>query len=109
MHIRIAVRAVIGSSPRMRAAIGLTAATGSRAHVKSRNPIVAFQNPTTDHGSVSVNRTRKSTAAKPRGGTATTASNMSPTMVAAVSAAYSARRRASDAASSAELAAGAIV
>ena len=76
--MRIAVRAVIVSSPRMRAAIGLTAATGSRAQVMSRNPIVAFQNPTTDHGSVSVNSARKSTAATPRGGTATAASEHEP-------------------------------
>src|SRR5580704_903574 len=59
MQTRIAVNAVIGSSPRMCAAIGLTVATGSREKHMIRKPIDAFQNPIVDHGSVAAKSARK--------------------------------------------------
>jgi hypothetical protein len=62
MHIRIAVDAITGSSPRMLAARGFTAAAGSRQKRMIKNPIVAFQNPTTDQGRVTVKSTRKAMA-----------------------------------------------
>src|SRR2546423_4670488 len=52
MHNRIAVEAVTGSSPRIRAATGNTAVTASAEKRMIRNPITAFQNPATIHGSV---------------------------------------------------------
>ena len=55
MHSRIAVEAVIGSSPRTRPAAGVTAATGSRAKRMIRRPMVAFQKPITYQGSVTAN------------------------------------------------------
>ena len=93
MHIRIAVDAVTGSSPRMLAASGFTAVAGSRQKRMIRNPITAFQNPTTDHGKVTVKSTRKAMAPKLRGGTATVASHRTAAMVAATRTANSVRRR----------------
>ena len=65
-HQRIAVFAVIGSSPRTRAETGVTAATGS-AERMMKSPMVAFQKPITDQGSVMTNSTTrmKSTTVKP--------------------------------------------
>ena len=65
-HQRIAVLAVIGSSPVTRADTGVTAATGS-AERMMKSPMVAFQKPITDQGSVMTNSTTrmKSTAVKP--------------------------------------------
>ena len=65
-HHRIAVLAVIGSSPRTRAETGVTAATGS-AERMMKSPKVAFQKPITDHGRVTANSSTrmKSTTLKP--------------------------------------------
>ena len=73
MQTRMAVEAVIGSSPRTRAAAGVTEATGSRAKRMMRRPMVAFQKPITNHGSVTANRTTRtrSTASKPPAESAT--------------------------------------
>ena len=57
-HHRIAVLAVIGSSPVTRAATGVTAATGSAERMMKR-PMVAFQKPITDQGSVTANSTTR--------------------------------------------------
>src|ERR1700690_2775616 len=94
MHMRIAVDAVTGSSPRMLAARGFTAAAGSRQKRMIKNPIVAFQNPRTDQGKVTVNSTRKAMPPALYGGTATIASHKVAAIVAATRAANSARRRA---------------
>ena len=59
MQTRIAVEAVIGSSPRDAAAAGVTAATGSRANRMIRKPMVAFQKPITIQGSVTANSTTR--------------------------------------------------
>ena len=64
MHNRIAVDAVIGSSPRMRAAVGITAAAGSAEKRMIRNPITAFQKPTTIQGSVTANSASSVTSIK---------------------------------------------
>ena len=55
MQTRIAVEAVIGSSPRTRPAIGVTATTGSRAKRMIKSPMVAFQKLITVHGRVTAN------------------------------------------------------
>ena len=95
MHIRIAVVAVIGSSPRMLAAIGLTVTAGSRDSRMIQKPMKAFQKPITDQGRVIVNRTRNEMAPKLVGGTAMAASHSTAIMVAATSPANSVRRRVS--------------
>ena len=97
MHTRIAVEAVIGSSPRTRAAAGVTKATGSRAKRMMRRPMVAFQKPMTDHGSVTANRTTRtrSTASKPPADSATVSSQIKPAIEAPTSAQNSRRRRVS--------------
>ena len=59
-----------------------------------KNPIVAFQNPTTDQGRVTVKSTRKAMAPKLYGGTATVASHSIAAMVAPTRTANNARRRA---------------
>ncbi len=66
-HHSTAVRAVIGSSPRTRAETGVTAATGSAEKRINASPMVAFQKPITDQGSVTANITTrmKSTTPKP--------------------------------------------
>src|SRR5450631_3798046 len=93
MHIRIAVDAVSGSSPRMLAARGFTAAAGSRQKRMIKNPMVAFQNPRTDQGKVTVNSTRKAMPPALYGGTATIASHKVAAIVAVTSTANSVRRR----------------
>src|SRR5665647_2335305 len=94
MHIRIAVGAVSGSAPRMLAAMGFTVAAGSRHKRMIKNPMVAFQNPSTDQGKVTVNSTRKAMPPALYGGTATVASHKVAAMVAVTRMANSARRRA---------------
>src|SRR6516162_5208276 len=83
MHKRTAVDAVIGSSPRTRPATGITAATGSRAKRMISRPMVAFQKPITYQGSVTAKSTTKtrSTAPKPPGESAITASQVRPAIV----------------------------
>ena len=51
-NMQIAVDAVIGSSPRMRATAGTTVAIGSRANRMMQKPITAFQKPMQVHGRV---------------------------------------------------------
>jgi len=83
MHSRTAVDAVIGSSPRTRSATGMTAATGSRAKRMISSPMVAFQTPITYQGKVRAKSTTKtrSTALKPPGESAITASQIRPAIV----------------------------
>ena len=95
MHIRIAVDAVIGSSPRMLAASGFTVTAGSRAKRMIRKPMKAFQKPITDQGRVMVNNRRNEIAPKLCGGTAIAASHSTAIIVAPTSPANSARRRVS--------------
>ena len=54
-NMQIAVDAVIGSSGRMRATAGTTAAIGSREKRMMQKPITAFQKPMQVQGSVSPN------------------------------------------------------
>src|SRR5205085_2481480 len=79
------VAAVTGSSPRIRAAIGITVAIGSAAKRMIARPITAFQKPATIHGSVTANSrsSAQSTKPKPPGASANAASASDPTMVAA--------------------------
>jgi hypothetical protein len=69
-----------GSSPRTPAAAGVTAATGSRARRMIRKPMVAFQKPMTYQGNVTANSTTnaRSSAPKPPGESAITASQTMP-------------------------------
>ena len=64
-HHRIAVFAVIGSLPVTRAETGVTAATGFFERMMKR-PIVAFQKPITDHGSVTANSTARVRSTRPK-------------------------------------------
>src|SRR6202045_4497469 len=96
VQTRIAVNAVIGSSPRMCAAMGLTVATGSREKHMIRKPIDAFQNPIVDHGSVAAKSARKAMALALLGGTAVPASHRTAPIVAPAITATRARRRASE-------------
>ena len=66
-HHSTAVLVVIGSSPRTRAETGVTAATGSAEKRIRASPMVAFQKPITDQGSVTANiaTKMKSTTPKP--------------------------------------------
>src|SRR6516162_10313288 len=85
MHSSTAVDAVIGSSPRTRSATGMTATTGSRAKRMIRKPMAAFQKPITYQGKVTAKSTTKtrSTALKPPGESAITASQIRPAIVIA--------------------------
>ena len=82
-HHRIAVFAVIGSSPVTRAETGVTAATGLAERMMNR-PKVAFQKPITDHGSVTANSSTRmrSTTPKPPAESANDRSQISPTIEA---------------------------
>ena len=64
-HHRIAVFAVIGSSPVTRADTGVTAATGLAERMMN-SPMVAFQKPITDHGSVMANSTTRMRSSGPK-------------------------------------------
>ena len=83
-HHRIAVFAVIGSLPVTRADTGVTAATGFAERMMN-SPMVAFQKPITDHGSVTANSTTrmKSTTPKPPAVSANDSSQTSPIIEAA--------------------------
>src|SRR5262249_31166590 len=75
--------AVMGSSPLTRAATGSTAATGSRAKRMIRSPMVAFQKPIANQGTVAAKsrmRTRSS-APKPPADSALTPSQSRPIML----------------------------
>ena len=82
MQARMAVEARIGSSPVMRAAAGVTAATGSGANRMIARPTVAFQKPITDQGKVTANSTtsRKSAGPKPPADNAAASSQTRPTI-----------------------------
>ena len=82
-HHRMAVLAVIGSSPVTRAETGVTAATGLAERMMN-SPMVAFQKPITDHGRVTANSTTrmKSISPKPPADSANDSSQMSPTIEA---------------------------
>jgi hypothetical protein len=90
----MAVDAAIGSSPRMFAVWGITAATESGEKRKIKNPIMAFQNPATIQGKVIVNKkiSTMSTVLKPVGDNAHAARATSPAMVVTNSAATRTRR-----------------
>ena len=92
-HHRIAVFAVIGSSPFTRAETGVTAATGS-AERMMKSPKVAFQKPITDQGSVTANSTTrmKSTTPKPPADRAKDSSQTSPTIEPRTTSAKKTRR-----------------
>ena len=94
MHSRIAVDAVIGSSPRIPAAAGSTATTGSAAKRMMRNPITAFQNPTTIHGRTTANSAKIATSTRPMppGDSAIAIRPSIPIMVTAASTPNSTRR-----------------
>src|SRR5580692_6179157 len=98
MQTRIAVDAVIGSSPRTRPAIGVTATTGSRAKRMIKSPMVAFQKLITVQGSVTANSatSAQSTAPKVPTESATTHNQVSPTSERPTSAKNSACRAPSD-------------
>ena len=85
MQSRIAVEAVIGSSPRSWPVIGTTAAIGSSEKRMIRNPIIAFQNPATIHGKVIAKNTSStiSMTPMPPGDSARAASTKDPAIVAA--------------------------
>src|SRR5262249_19990273 len=94
MQTRIAVEALIASSPRTRAAAGNTRATGSRANRMIRSPITAFQKPTTVQGSVTANSASntQSSALHPPGESSIAASHRSAAVVETLSAATRSRR-----------------
>src|SRR5207237_7009390 len=77
--------AVIGSSPRRRETTGVTVATGSEVNRITSRPIVAFQKPMTNQGSVTAkSRTRRrSRRPKPPLDRAVTASQRNAARVAA--------------------------
>ncbi len=87
MQRRSAVEAMTGSSPLIRAAAGLTAASGSRAKRMIIKPMTAFQKPITVQGSVTVKNKRKSRSRKPNppGESATTVVQSSAAIVATTS------------------------
>ena len=82
MHNRIAIDAVTGSSPRMRAA-GMIAATGSAEKRMMRNPMTAFQKPAAIQGNVTANSASSATSIRPKppGARAVAASTRLPAMV----------------------------
>src|SRR5580704_14429306 len=98
MQIRIAVAAVIGSSPRTRPATGVTAATGSCANRMIRSPIEAFQKLITVHGSVIAKHAtrRASSTPNPPTDSASAQSQLRPRIERPTSAKNSACRPASD-------------
>jgi hypothetical protein len=89
----MAVFAVIGSSPVTRAETGVTAATGL-AERMTNSPMVAFQNPMTDHGSVIANSTTRirSITPKPPAVSANASSQISPAIEASTISAKKTRR-----------------
>ena len=97
MQTRIAVEAVIGSSPRTRPATGVTAATGSRAKRMINRPMVAFQKLITVQGSVIANSTTSAQSRTPNvpADSAMTSSQTMPMSDRATSAKNNACRRAS--------------
>src|SRR5262249_60788175 len=94
MHIRIATEAVIGSSPRMLAISGFTAAAGLSEKSMTRKPITAFQKPTTAQGKGIVKSTRNARPPGLDGGAATAARPDTAAGVAPTERAKRARRRA---------------
>ena len=92
----MAVFAVIGSSPATRAETGVTAATGLAERMMN-SPMVAFQKPITDHGSVIANNTTrmKSITPKPPAVSANDNSEISPTIEASTIRVKNTRRPAS--------------
>src|SRR5260370_5818558 len=93
MQTRIAVDAVIASSPRTLAAVGNTKATGSPASRMMHRPITAFQKPTTVHGRIAANDTSSVQSRRPHppGESVAPASHNSAAFLAALRAATTAR------------------